>query len=503
VTRQYNRREVLAAGAGLALASASGIGRAGPLPERPNILFILADDMGYADLSCYGRTDYRTPNLDRLARDGLLMTSAYANSAVCSASRTALITGRYQDRLQVGLYEPLPGGSEQGIPEGHPTLPGLFRKLGYRTSLIGKWHLGDPPHFGPLQRGYDYFFGFLGGGMDYFRVGGSKGAAALGLAGEAAAAAGMGCELAGAPAPGMPPAGAGQGPAGDTMADGLFENDVRVSVPGYLTDVLADRALRQIEAAAQSRQPFFMSLHFNAPHWPWEGPGDEQASRRISGAYHADGGSIRKYGEMVVALDAAIGRVLQSLAHAGLDRNTLVVFTSDNGGERFSYSWPFTGSKGELLEGGLRIPSLVRWPARIRPGSRSTQPMIHMDWLPTLLAAAGATPDPAWPSDGIDMLPAWLGGKATQARTLFWRYYAAGQAAAREGDWKFLRISGREYLFNTTEDERERANRRAQEPALFARLKAAWETWNATMLPFPAGMPSDNPKSAHCWADHY
>lgn len=378
------------------------------------------------------------------------MTSAYANSAVCSASRTAIITGRYQDRLQVGLYEPGPGGDNYGIPEGHPTLPLLFKSVGYRTSLIGKWHLGDPPRFGPLQRGYDYFFGMHGGGMDYFRVGGSKGAKALGLKGEAAAVAGPGCELAGNPPLERPVAGAGPGaatgPVGDSMADGLFENDTRVEVPGYLTDVLADRACRQIEAAAKSGQPFFMSLHFNAPHWPWEGP---------------------------------------------------------NGGERCSYSWPFAGSKGELLEGGLRIPLLARWPGHIKAGSRSAQTMIHMDWLPTLLAAAGGTPDSAYPSDGMNLLPALLGGQAPQSRKLFWRYYSAGQAAAREGDWKYLQIGGREYLFNTAEDERERANRRSHEPALFERLRAEWRAWNATMLPFPAGMQSDNPKLSHCWADHY
>jgi arylsulfatase A-like enzyme len=498
---------VIAAGAGLVFASAGNRGYASAKQEKPNILFILADDMGYADLSCYGRTDYRTPNLDKLSREGLMMTSAYANSAVCSASRTAIITGRYQDRLQVGLYEPGPGGDNYGIPDGHPTLPGLFKKMGYRTSLVGKWHLGDPPQFGPLQRGYDYFFGMLGGGMDYFRVGGSKGATALGLKGEAAAVAGFGCELAGMSPPGMPTMGAGagaaSGPAGDSMAEGLFENDTHVEVPGYLTDVLADRASSQIEAAARSGQPFFMSLHFNAPHWPWEGPGDAEASKSIAGAYNADGGSIRKYGEMVVALDAAIGRVLQTLRRAGLARNTVVVFTSDNGGERFSNSWPFAGSKGELLEGGLRIPLLLRWPGRIKAGSGSAQAMIHMDWLPTLLAAAGGTPDPAYPTDGMNLLPLLLGGQAPQARTLYWRYYAAEQAAAREGAWKYLKIAGREYLFNTAEDERERANRRSHEPALFARLKAAWEAWNSTMLPFPAGMPSDNPKSTHCWADHY
>jgi len=160
---ELSRRDLLVAGAGLALSSRAGAKTVAP-ETRPNILFIVADDLGYADLSCYGRPDYRTPVLDRLARDGLLMTSAYANSAVCSASRTALITGRYQYRLNVGLFEPGGGGADYGIPEGHPTLPSLLQRQGYRTSLFGKWHLGGPPKYSPIHRGYDYFFGFLGGG---------------------------------------------------------------------------------------------------------------------------------------------------------------------------------------------------------------------------------------------------------------------------------------------------------------------------------------------------
>jgi len=499
----YNRRELIAAGAGLVLASASGGGQAAAPRGKPNVLFILADDMGYADLSCFGRTDYRTANLDQLAREGLLMSSGYANSAVCSASRTALITGRYQYRLNVGLYEPGGGGADYGIPDGHPTMPSLFKQLGYRTSLFGKWHLGVPPKFGPQQRGYDHFFGFLGGAMDYFRVGGGKGAG--GLTGEAAAAAGGGCELASEPAPvvNAAPVPAATATAAANTANSLYDGDKAVEVHGYLTDLLADRTSREIEDCAKSSQPFFMSLHFNAPHWPWEGPGDEQASKSIKNIYHADGGSIRKYGEMVMAMDAAIGRVLQTLKRSGVDRDTIVVFTSDNGGERFSNSWPFAGAKGELLEGGIRVPLLVRWPGRIKAGSKSDQLAIHMDWLPTLLAAAGGRPDPAYPSDGMNLLPVLLGEQAPVSRKLFWRYAAVEQSVAREGDWKYLKLGGREFLFNVRADERERANLRYQEKATFERLRSEWSAWNATMLPYPPGMRSDNPKVSHCWSDRY
>jgi arylsulfatase A-like enzyme len=490
-----NRRDLMMAGAGLALgprAEATAARSAG----RPNILFILADDLGYADLSCYGRPDYRTPVLDGLARDGLMMTSAYANSAVCSASRTALITGRYQYRLKVGLFEPGGGGADYGIPDGHPTLPSLLQRQGYRTSLFGKWHLGSPPKYSPIHRGYDYFFGFMGGASDYFRAGG------------------RGTPRGTTPCTTEDPGAAGRPPAasrtatsavdggGDAMSDGLHENDTPVVVPGYLTDLLADHAVREIQSCAKAGKPFFLSLHFNAPHWPWEGPGDEEASKSITGLKDDDRGSLRKYAEMVRAMDSAIGRVLEQVRRSGIERDTLVIFTSDNGGERFSDDWPFIGNKGELLEGGLRIPLILRWPRQLRAGGRSDQLLMHMDWLPTLLAAADGAPDPAYPSDGLNVLPVLLGDRASAGRTLFWRYKAAEQAAMRENEWKYLRLGGQEFLFNIAADERERANRRAKEPERFERMKQQWAEWNASMLPYPEGMNSDNPK-ANCWADRY
>jgi len=506
-----SRREVLLSAAasvlscGVRVVPAAGQPR-GPLP---NILFILADDLGYADLSCYGRQDYRTPVLDELASQGVKFSNAYANSAVCSASRTALITGRYQYRLPVGLFEPGIGGANYGLPEGHPTLPSLLRQQGYRTSLFGKWHLGDTPQYRPIHRGYDHFFGFLGGASDYFQFDRPM------VVPGARAGAGAGASSAQPPLC-PPPAGAGFAAAsassaarpaldsgGDTPSQGLYEDDHHVRVSGYLTDLLADRASDEIARCAAGRQPFFISLHFNAPHWPWEGPHDQAASRLVTDLRDMDQGSMRKYGEMVVALDTAIGRVLQRLRESGLARETLVIFTSDNGGERFSNDWPFIGAKGELLEGGLRIPLIVRWPARVAAGGHCDQVLIHMDWLPTLLAAAGGTPDPRYPSDGLNLLPVLLGQRRGVSRTLFWRYHAADQQAMREGDWKYLRIGGREYLFNLVEDERERANRRLAEPERFARMRSAWADWNATMLPYPPHLLSDNPKLTGCWADRY
>lgn len=434
-----SRRSLLQGLGALALIPAAARA-AGEAP--PNILFILADDMGWADLGVYGQRDYATPNLDRLAAQGVRFTQGYANSAVCSATRFGLITGRYQYRLRGGLEEPI-GGNALGLPPEHPTLPSLLKARGYRTALFGKWHLGALPKYGPLKSGYDEFFGNTGGAVDYFTH-----------------KAGVGADL--------PP--------------DLFEGEVRVDKAGYYTDLIAEHGqafLRRQSAA----QPFLLSLHFTAPHWPWEGPRDEAVSRQLKNLNHTDGGSLKKYGEIVGALDAAVGRVLTTLEAQGLTENTLVVFTSDNGGERFSNTWPFSGQKSELLEGGIRVPTLLRWPARVKAGQVSEQVVISMDWLPTLLAAAGGAPHADYPSDGQSLLPQILGQAALVQRKLYWRYKSNAQRALRDGDWKYLQINGNEFLFNLAQDSRERANLAEREPERLNRLRADWVAWNEGMLP--------------------
>lgn len=442
-----NRRKVLA---GMAALAAATTAKAQPA-ARPNIVFILADDLGYADLSCYGRRDYATPHIDRLAAEGVKLTQAYANSAVCSPTRTALITGRYQYRLPVGLQEPIiEGHPELGLPRGFPTLPALLRGAGYRTSLIGKWHLGDLPAHGPLRSGYQRFFGVPGGATDYFT------------------------HLA------HPPGGA------PDPWDGLWEGEARADRPGYLTDLLGDRAAAEIDEYSRSPQSFFISLHFTAPHWPWEGPEDQAAARSLTRLQHTDGGSLATYAAMVRSLDDNVGKVLAALQRAGLAENTLVIFTSDNGGERFSDTWPLVGGKSELLEGGIRVPALARWPAALRGGTVSDQVTISMDWLPTLLAAAGAAPDAAFPPDGENVLPILRGQGPTHPRKLFWRFKSAEQAAVREADWKYLKLGAKESLFDLAADIRERADLKHAKPELFQRLKAEFAAWNATMPPYPA-----------------
>jgi arylsulfatase A-like enzyme len=413
------------------------------MSKRPSIVFIMADDLGYADVGCYGRPELSTPNIDRIAASGARLTQGYANSAVCSATRLALITGRYQYRLPLGLEEPLAGKTDVGLPPDHPTLPSLLLQAGYGTTLVGKWHLGVPPHFGPMKSGYQHFFGIRGGAVDYYSHQNTRG------------------------------------------AHDLWDGDEPVHRSGYMTDLLGEAAVATIDGYARRGQPFLLSLHFNAPHWPWEAPGDRAESDRLRGSNlrHYDGGTQRTYFRMIQAMDLQIGRVLQALDANGLADDTIVIFTSDNGGERFSDTWPFTGIKTELLEGGLRVPTLIRWPARIPAGQVSDQVAITMDWFTTLLEATGMAPAADYPPDGISLLPMLTGQHAPVPRRLFWRYKTNAQRALRDGDHKYLKIRDNSFLFNVVTDPRERANLWQRQRDLAEHLAAEWQAWNATMLP--------------------
>jgi arylsulfatase A-like enzyme len=414
-----------------------------------NFVFILADDLGYADLGCYGGRVPVSPALDRMAQQGMRFTRAYSNSPVCSPTRFALITGRYQYRLRGAGEEPLTGrfrgSTTVGLPPEHPTLPSLLRAAGYRTALIGKWHLGYPPHFGPLKSGYEHHIGPLSGGVSYFGH--------LDRQGEV----------------------------------DLYEDGAPVDHAGtYLTDLLSDRAAGYVRARAADRQPFLLSLHYTAPHWPWE-TRHGRAVPEITGPTlaHLDGGSIHVYQQMIREMDEGIGRVLDALDAGGLGDDTLVVFTSDNGGERFSDNWPLVGGKMDLTEGGIRVPCIARWPRVVTPRSASAQHHMTMDWTATMLAAAGVAPDPAYPPDGVSLLPALRDAAHTFERTLCWRMKHRTQRALRAGRWKYLKVDEHEYLFDVETDERERANRAQREPERLAALRAAWEAWDATMQPIP------------------
>ena len=417
------------------------------MSTKPNLVFILADDLGYADLGCYGGRAPVSPHLDRLAAGGVRFTDAYANSPVCSPSRFALMTGRYQYRLRGGAEEPMTGRargqSHLGLPPGHPTLPSQLRECGYRTALIGKWHLGYPPHFGPLKSGYDYFYGPLGGGVDYFTH----------------------CDRSG--------------------THDLYENDTEIQKTGYLTDIISARAADWIEAAPQST-PFMLSVHYTAPHWPWETRLDEAESQRIRHALqHTDGGSVETYQTMIHHMDEGIGRILDALSRRGLADNTLVVFTSDNGGERFSDNWPLVGKKMDLTEGGLRIPQIVRWPARIPAGGVTSQVSMTMDWYPTMAEAAGFAVPASHPPDGMSLLACMAEPSQAIQRTVFWRMKHRGQRAVRHGPWKLLIVDDNEYLFDLSRDARERANMLKREPAVLEDLRQRYDAWVRSMPEIP------------------
>jgi arylsulfatase A-like enzyme len=423
--------------------------------QRPNIIFIVADDLGFADLGCYGGRDAQfgpvSPVLDGLAANGLKFTQGYANSPVCSPTRFAMMTARYQYRLRGAAEEPInsrsKGSTTLGLPPEHPSLPSLLKASGYRTALIGKWHLGYPPSFSPIRSGYEEFYGPMAGGVDYFTHCSSNG------------------------------------------SHDLYQGETEQPDEGYLTDLLSRRAVdyvKRMSKGSQQGTPFFLSLHYTAPHWPWETREDHALAQEVKdNLFHLHGGNIHTYHRMIHHMDEGIGWLMDALQATGQIDNTLVVFTSDNGGERFSDNWPLVGGKMDLTEGGIRVPWIAHWPAVIAPGGVSQQHCMTMDWSATLLELAQAAPDAAYPLDGVSLASVLRDASHQFERPLHWRMNHRGQRALRLGDWKYLRVDGNDYLFNIPNDERERANLGGRQPERLAAMRQAWEEWNASMPPIP------------------
>jgi len=439
----WSRRDFLGATAGAA-AAAVVAPHAAHAQQRPNVLFILADDLGYADLSCFGRPDYETPVLDRLADEGAKLTSAYSAGAVCTPTRCAFITGQYPQRFDVGLEEPLTAQSPPvGLPPAQPTIASRMRAAGYDTALIGKWHLGWRPEYRPNRHGFDEFYGSLSGALDYFTH----------IAPD----------------------------SGEMTLPDLWDNDQRVTTDGYLTDVFTDRAVDFV--SRERSRPFYLSLHYTAPHGPWEGPADRAS---VDHTTHGPGpmiagGSPAIYAAMMRSLDDGIGRVLAALRRAQLERDTLVIFTSDNGGERYSSNAPFSFAKGNLYEGGIRVPAIVRWPGVVPAGRVTDQAAITMDWTRTILAAAGAQVSAAQPLDGDDLLPVLRGERAAYDRALFWR--TRTRDAARIGRFKYVQEGGAEHLYDLGADAGEKTDVKTREAAAFADAKSRHAAWASGMLP--------------------
>src|SRR5262245_25056565 len=337
----------------------------------PNIVLILADDMGYGDLGCYGCPDIRTPNVDSLARQGVRLTQFYSNGPECSPTRTALMTGRYQQRVgglecaigigNVGRYDDairLANQHELGLPPEQSVLAKSLKAVGYATAICGKWHLGYEPKFLPLKHGFDYAFGPLGGAIDYFTH---------------------------------------HEPAGEHM---LYLNDQPVKREGYATDLIAVEACESLRRTKD--KPFFLYVPFNAPHSPFQGPDDKPLPPGAT--EESNRGSRATYIKMVERLDDRVGTILKTLDESGAMANTLVIFSSDNGGPQHSRNDPLSGRKGTTYEGGIRVPCIFRWPGKLAAGAELSQVGITMDLTASVLQIAGGKPLPGYPLEGIDLI---------------------------------------------------------------------------------------------------
>ena len=433
------RRSFLQSAFALSLA-AQGIGCASAarpgVRARPNIVLIMTDDLGYGDVGFTGRTDYATPAIDRIAREGVILTQAYSIAPVCTPTRVGLMTGRYPARSTLGLYEPLTVQSI-GLETTPPTLPRLMKDAGYHTAHVGKWHLGSGDAHNPIRHGFDEFYGFRGAAIDYASHRESE-----------------------------------------TDVHDWYDGERQLVEQGYATDLLTERA---VDVIARAREPFFLNLQYNAPHWPWQAPGDPPYPDTLR---MAAGGSPATFAAMMRSLDDGVAAVLDALRRSGHEDDTLVVFTSDNGGERFSNMGPFRHGKMTVWEGGIRVAAAARWPAEIAAGTSTDQVASTLDWTATFLSLAGATAPAAAPPDGIDITPQLIGAAASTPREIFWRIHQRRrQKAVRSGDWKYIVDDQGEHLFELAADPGEARDRKSDSPAVLERLRSALAGWERQVLP--------------------
>jgi len=432
-------------------ATASVVG-AQPSAARPNIVFMLADDLGYGDLASFGAKDVRTPHLDSLGRDGVRFTNAYANGAECTPSRTAILTGRHPQRAggmecpigtgNVGRYDEairLRERNDLGLPPRMAVLAPGLKSAGYATAIVGKWHMGYEPKFNPLDQGFDRFFGILGGNVDFYRH----------------------RELSELPV--------------------LLRDRAPVQAEGYMTDLLRDEALGFIREQRSDR-PFFLYLSFTAPHFPFQPPG--RPNDPMPTAEQWMKGTRKDYVAMIENMDAAVGAVLEALKARGLDRNTLVVFASDHGAMLPGSNAPWRDFKETLFEGGIRTPVLARWPARLPSNLVDDRVWTLMDLTASFLHVAGARVPAGITLDGLPVLADVAEGRPTAARDFFWRARRGDRTwrAVRSGPLKLVsrEDAGRreEWLFDLDRDPQEKDDLAPQRAGVAQRLRdllAAWE----------------------------
>jgi len=431
---------------GVLLLMAGCVATTTPLAQsqtpRPNVVLIITDDVGYGDIGSYGAPDIRTPNIDRLAARGTRFTDFYANASSCTPTRAGLISGRYQQRYE--LERPLGSAASKdgamGLPATGRSLPQLLRNHGYATALIGKWHLGYLPQFRPQAHGFDTFWGYKSGYIDYYQHTDSTG-----------------------------------------QRD-LFDGDQPTTADGYLTDLITQRSVNYI--AAHARQPFFLEVAYSAAHWPYQVPDQPSTAERNSAhmlATHENTGTRQDYVKMMERADGGVGQIVAAIEKAGVAANTLIIFTNDNGGEWLSRNTPLFNRKFTLWEGGIRVPAIVSWPGRLPAGRVTSQVAITMDLTATILATAGAPLPADAQLEGVNLLPVLEGKAAVTDRTLFWRVRTAGidQRAVRSGNWKLLHEgTSRLSLFDLSKDISERTDLSGSRTDIVRRLNEqllAWE----------------------------
>jgi len=425
-----NRRQFLSVLAAAPLATAAD--------PKPNVVLIVGDDLGYADLGAYGCKDIPTPNLDSIARNGVRFTDGYVSCPYCSPTRAGLMTGRYQTHFG---HEFNPGPAEQavenfGLPLTETAMPKRMKDLGYKTGMFGKWHLGYKPAYHPQQRGFDEFFGFLGGAHSYID-------------------------------------------AEADPANPIFRSTAKAAQIDYTTDQFAAEAAGFIDR--NKGNPFFLYLPFNAVHTPLQALPKYEA--RFDGKITDP--RRKTFAAMLSAMDDGVGLILKTLEKHKLTNKTLLVFHSDNGGPtagNTSKNDPLRGFKAQVFEGGLRVPFMMQWPGTIPTGKTYSNPVIALDILPTFVAAAGGAPAADWKVDGVNLLP-FLTGKAKGVphEQLFWRF--GQQWAMREGDWKLMSMGGPPSLYNLKSDIGETKDLSNAEKGRMESMAAAWENWNKNNIP--------------------
>ncbi len=420
--------------------------------RRPNLILIVADDLGYSDLGCYGNRRIRSPHLDRMAAEGMRFTDFYVSWPACTPSRSTVLTGRYPQRN--GLYDMIRNNEVNwkfqfdeetyatspemtlGMDVREVTIGQALKAAGYATGVVGKWDGGRARRFLPLQRGFDFYYGFANTGIDYYTH-----------------------ERYGIPS--------------------MFRGNQRVKEEGHATDLFKREALRFIEE--HRARPFFLYLPFNAPHMA--STFDKEATQapekywRMYGGSGADRKAQRP--ALITQMDDAIGEVFAKLRDLSLDDNTLVLFISDNGGDGAANNVPLRGKKAELFEGGVRVPLIARWPGRIPKGATCRDFAATTELFPTLLAAAGAAPPRGVFLDGFSLLPALQGGKSSPRKEFYWQRQS--DKAARVGQWKWVESRRGNGLFDLNADIGEQKDLSAAQPAVLKMMKERWAAWRKQM----------------------